>query len=79
MTPKVVLRILRVNKSGAISWKDVVVTQDVIFHRILVGNWRENKKKSRNGIDLGLSCTGLTLRDITTCVFGHRKDFSYPF
>ena len=45
MTPKVVLRIIRVNKSGAISWKDVVVTQDVIFHRILVGNDEKTRKK----------------------------------
>ena len=45
MTPKVVLQSLRVNKSGAISSNDVVVTQDVIFHSILDEIDEKTRKK----------------------------------
>ena len=45
MTPKVVLRSLRVNKSRAISSTDVVVTQDVILYRITDEIDEPNKKK----------------------------------
>ena len=77
MTPKVVLRILRVNKSGAISWKDVVVTQDVIFHRILVGNDEKTRKKVEMVSIWGFRVPAVTLR--LRCVFFQPKGLFLPF
>ena len=71
-------RLLRVNKSGAISWKDVVVTQDVIFHRILVGNDETLQEKKSEMVSIwGFRVPALTLRLRWVCF--HREGLFLPF